>query len=62
MVKFKIKNIPTRKKTFDNKEFSFIGNSKQGRALTQRKKLLKERGKSVRTVKYKENLSSVYIK
>ena len=60
MVIFKIKT-PSKTKRFNKKTYIFQGTVKTGRELDQRKKLLKQRGRKVRSIKFKKNVSSVYI-
>lgn len=56
MVKF---NIKTPLKTY--KGYKLQGTVKKGRPLIQRKKLLRERGKKIRTKSFSKDKSSIYI-
>lgn len=56
MVKFNIKTPP---KTYNG--YKLQGTVKKGRSLIQRKKLLRERGKKVRTKSFSKDKSSIYV-
>lgn len=56
MVTFKIKTPP---KTYNG--YKLQGTVKKGRALIQRKKLLRERGKKIRTKTFNKDHSSIYV-